>query len=100
VLFIAVLGFFLYAIRPVIQAWLMEVTPTGMAGSSVGVLFGTQSLGSSAGPLLAGMIADRHGLGAVFYMLAATIVCANLMILLMPRETRPSPVLHANNGSV
>ena len=88
VLFIAVLGFFLYAIRPVIQAWLMEVTPKGMAGSSVGVLFGAQSLGSAIGPLLGGMIADRYGLGSVFYMLAATIVCANLMVLLMPSVDR------------
>ena len=89
VFFVAALGFFLYAIRPVIQAWLLEVTPKNMAGSSIGVLFGTQSLGSSAAPLLGGLIADHYGLGATFYMLAATIVCANLMILLMPREERP-----------
>lgn len=88
VFFIAALGFFLYAIRPVIQAWLLEVTPKNMAGSSIGVLFGTQALGSSAAPLIGGLIADRYGLGATFYMLAATIVCANLMILMMPREER------------
>jgi len=86
VFFVAVLGFFLYAVRPVIQAWLMEVTPKNMAGSSIGVLFGAQSLGSSAAPLLGGLIADRFGLGATFYLLAATIVCANLLILLVPRS--------------
>src|SRR5687768_3107880 len=31
---VAVLGFFLYATRPVIQAWLLEATPRNMAGSS------------------------------------------------------------------
>src|SRR5262249_59393275 len=36
---IAVLGFFLYATRPVIQAWLLETTPKNMGGSSIGVLF-------------------------------------------------------------
>ncbi len=85
VAFIAVLGFFLYAIRPVIQAWLMEVTPKNMGGSSIGILFGAQSLGASIAPLLGGLIADRWGLGATFYFLAGTIVCANLFILLMPR---------------
>ena len=81
---IAVLGFFLYAIRPVIQAWLMETTPKNMGGSSIGVLFGAQSLGASIAPLLGGLIADRWGLTATFYFLAGTIVCANLFILLMP----------------
>lgn len=85
VVFVAVLGFFLYAIRPVMQAWLLETTPKNMGGTSIGVLFGAQSLGSSAAPLMAGMIADRYGLGATFYFLAATIVIANLFILLMPR---------------
>ncbi len=85
VAFIAVLGFFLYAIRPVIQAWLIEATPKNMGGSSIGILFGAQSLGASIAPLLGGLIADRWGLGATFYFLAGTIVCANLFILLMPR---------------
>ena len=82
---IAVLGFFLYALRPVLQAWLLETTPTNMGGSSIGILFGTQSLGASVGPLIGGLIADRYGLGATFYFLAGTIVCANLFILLMPK---------------
>jgi MFS family permease len=83
--FIAVLGFVLYAIRPVIQAWLLESTPKNMGGSSIGILFGAQSLGSSIAPLIGGVIADRYGLGATFYFLAGTIVCANLLILVMPK---------------
>lgn len=84
VAFIAVLGFFLYALRPVLQAWLLETTPKNMGGSSIGILFGAQSLGASVGPLIGGLIADHYGLGATFYFLAGTIVCANLFILLMP----------------
>ena len=86
VFFIAVLGFFLYAIRPVIQAWLIEATPKNMGGSSIGILFGAQSLGASVAPLIGGVIADRWGLSATFYFLAGTIVCANLFIVLMPRS--------------
>jgi len=81
---VAVLGFFLYATRPVIQAWLLETTPKNMGGSSIGVLFGAQALGGSLGPLLGGMVADRYGLLATFYLLAAMIVVANLFVFWVP----------------
>jgi MFS family permease len=77
---VAVLGFFLYATRPVIQAWLLESTPKNMGGSSIGVLFGAQAAGGAVGPLLGGLVADSHGLLATFYFLAATIVVANLFV--------------------
>ena len=91
VFFIAALGFFLYAIRPVIQAWTLEATPRHMGGSAIGLLFGAQSLGASVAPLLGGLIADQWGLSATFYFLAATIICANLFILAMPRDVEPTP---------
>jgi MFS family permease len=78
---VAVLGFFLYATRPVIQAWLLESTPKNMGGSSIGVLFGAQAVGGAIGPLLGGLVADRFGLLATFYFLAATIVIANLFVI-------------------
>ena len=83
---IAVLGFFLYATRPVIQAWLLETTPKSMGGSSIGVLFGAQALGGALGPYLAGVVADRHGLPATFYFLAVTIVIANLFVFWTPHR--------------
>ena len=86
IVFVAILGFFLYAIRPVLQAWILETTPKDMGGTSIGILFGAQSLGASVAPLIAGMIADRHGLAATFWFLAGTIVVANLFILGMPKE--------------
>ena len=86
---IAVLGFFLYAIRPVLQAWLLETTPKHMGGTSIGVLFATQALGSAVGPLIGGMLADRYGLMSAFYFLAFTIVVANLFIFIMPPGMGP-----------
>jgi sugar phosphate permease len=86
---VAVLGFFLYATRPVIQAWLLETTPKNMGGSSIGILFGAQALGASVGPLVAGLIADRYGLLAAFYFLAATIVIANLFVFFIPKPVTP-----------
>jgi MFS family permease len=88
IVFIAILGFFLYAIRPVMQAWLLETTPKNMGGTSIGILFGAQSLGSSVAPLLGGVIADRYGLNATFWFLAFTIVVANLFILAMPLDRK------------
>lgn len=88
---IAVLGFFLYATRPVIQAWLLDSTPKNMGGSSIGVLFGAQAVGASIGPLLGGMVADRYGLLATFYFLACTIVIANLLVFWIPKvDARPA----------
>ncbi|TRZ70117.1 MAG: MFS transporter [Rhodocyclaceae bacterium] len=86
VLFIAVLGFFLYAIRPVLQAWLLEATPKNMGGTSIGVLFGVQALGASIGPIIGGVMADEFGLMSTFYFLAVTIVIANLFIFLIPAQ--------------
>ena len=84
VFFIALLGFFLYATRGVMQAWLLDLTPPAMAGTSIGMLFGTFALGGSVGPLVGGIIADSYGLMATFYFLAATIVIANFFIFLLP----------------
>ena len=83
---VAVLGFFLYATRPVIQAWLLEMTPKSMGGSSIGVLFGAQAVGAALGPFLAGVVADHQGLPATFYFLATTIVVANLFVFWTPHR--------------
>ena len=81
---VAVLGFFLYATRPVIQAWMLDMTPKNMGGSSIGVLFGAQALGAALGPWFGGMIADHYGILATFYFLAVTIVIANVLVFWTP----------------
>jgi MFS family permease len=91
VFFIAMLGFFLYAMRGVLQAWLLDITPKAVGGTSIGLLFGVQAAGGAFGPVLGGMLADAHGLMATFYFLAATIVVANFFIFLVPRELRREP---------
>jgi MFS family permease len=82
--FIAALGFFLFAIRAVLQAWLLDATPKNMGGTSIGVLFGMQAVGSTIGPGLGGLLADHYGIMSVFYFLAATIIVANLFVFFVP----------------
>jgi MFS family permease len=85
-LFVAFLGFFLFAIRAVLQAWLLDATPKHLGGTSIGILFGAQAVGAAIGPLIGGVIADHYGIIATFYYLAATIVVANIFILFTPDE--------------
>ncbi len=91
VFLIAVLGFFLYAIRPVLQAWLLESTPKNMGGTSIGILFAVQAAGSAISPLIGGYLADQYGLMATFYFLAGTIVVANMFVFLLPDVGKSAP---------
>jgi MFS family permease len=88
IFFIAALGFFLYATRPVLQAWLLETTPKNMGGTSIGIMFGTQAIGAAIAPAIGGAIADRYGLMAMFYFVTATIIVANLFIFWMPEQAK------------
>jgi MFS family permease len=89
VFLVAFLGFFLFAIRSVMQAWLLDATPPSMGGTSIGVLFGTQAIGSAIGPITGGLLADNFGLIATFYFLAFTIVAANMFIFFTPAPSEP-----------
>jgi MFS transporter, FSR family, fosmidomycin resistance protein len=81
---VALLGFFLFAVRAVLQAWLLDATPPGLGGSAIGLLFGAQAVGQALGPVSAGIVADHYGLMSAFYFLAGTIVVANLMVFVTP----------------
>jgi MFS family permease len=69
-------GVFVFAVRPVIQSWALDMTPPRLAGSMVSLQFGTQSAFAMAVPIGGGMIADRWGIEYVFYALAGATVIA------------------------
>jgi sugar phosphate permease len=92
IVFIALVGFFLYAMRPVLQAWAVECTPKELAGAGVGLQFGITAIGASLGPALAGVVSDASDLYTGFYFLAGTIVAANVLMYFMPTEqAAPQP---------
>ena len=81
----AILGFFLYSLRPVMQAWIMSSTKDKMAGTTTSLLFTTQSILASLSPLIGGILADRYGFQATFYFIAAIILLGNLVIAFIPK---------------
>ena len=87
---IAMLGFFMYATRPVIQAWSLESAPAALGGTVVGIMFGLQAVGGAISPLAGGLIADSYGLAATFYFLAGLIVMANVLIMFVPDKAATS----------
>lgn len=88
IIFVALVGFFLYAMRPVMQAWAVENTPKRLAGTGVGLQFTILSIGGSIAPATFGMIADTWSVYAAFYFLAGTIIAANLLVLFVPRSDK------------
>ena len=81
---LALLGFFLYSLRPVMFAWTMDLAPKNISGTTVSALFGIQSLFSGIAPVVCGFIADRFGIMYSFYFLASTIFAANFLVYLIP----------------
>ena len=95
---IALLGFFMYATRPVIQAWSLEAAPASLGGTVVGIMFGLQALGAAISPWAGGAIADVYGLSAAFYFLTALIVCANVLVLFVPATPQRSGKAQGGSG--
>jgi MFS family permease len=90
---LAFLGFFLYAVRPVIWAWVLDLGPKELGGSMVSFFSGSQSLLSSLSPVICGFIADRWGILTAFYFLAGTVLIANIAVLAIREVKREAPVM-------
>jgi MFS transporter, FSR family, fosmidomycin resistance protein len=87
---LALLGFFVYSMRPAIFRWAIGVVPREYEGTAVGILFTTQAILPAAMPLLGGYLGDRYGLLSIFYVIAGTVLVANLALLFVPDVQRPA----------
>jgi MFS family permease len=83
---LAILGFFLFSLTPVVLAWMMDLAPKNIRGTTVSALFGIQSLFAGFAPPVCGFIADRFGILYSFYFLASTILAANFLVYLIPEK--------------
>jgi MFS family permease len=85
---VSVLGFALYAIRPVVHSWMMDLTPSNLGGSATSLMFGAQTGLSILAPVVGGIVADAYGLVATFYVLAGTMLITNLLAWRLPDVKR------------
>ncbi len=88
ILAVTLLGLVLFAVRPVIHSWAMDLAPEAMGGSVISLLFGSQSAASALVPLAGGLIADRWGLASVFYVFAATTLISNVIGYFLPNDAK------------
>ncbi len=85
---VSFLGFVLYAVRPVIHSWMMDMAPADVRGSATSLLFGTQAGLSVLMPVIGGAVADAYGLTEVFYVIAGIMLAANFVVFLLPRPEK------------
>ena len=81
---VAVMGFVMYAARPVIHSWMMDMAPQEVAGSATSVMFGVQAFFVVIMTTVGGIMADNWGLVVVFYFLAASMLVANVLVYNLP----------------
>jgi MFS family permease len=98
VVFLGVMGFFLYSLTPVLIAWIMEVAPKKLEGSVVGLQFSLQAAFGALAPALGGWIADQWGLMYTFYFLAAVLLLSNLLVVFLKEPVRGKTRTRQENG--
>ena len=81
-----VMGLALFAVRPVVHGWLMDLAPPAIGGSATALMFALQGGLSVAIPWLGGLIADAHGFTPVFWLLGAAMAATTLIAALVPRR--------------
>ena len=91
---VSLLGLTLYAVRPVVQSWMLDLTPDRLGGSATSLMFGMQSGLAIIMPIIGGIIADAYGLKAVFYFIAAAMLAANIVAMTLTRDA-PTEGAHA-----
>ncbi len=88
---LALLGFFLYSMRPALFRWAIGLVPREHEGTTVGALFTAQAVFSTLTPVVGGAIADRFGLPVVFYLIAASVLVGNFLLRAIPDVRRQTP---------
>jgi MFS transporter, FSR family, fosmidomycin resistance protein len=82
---LVLLGTVLFAIRPVIMANALDVTPKHLGASVIGIVFTIQAAFTSAAPLMVGWTGDRFHIGAGFYVVGGLILISGLFALTLPK---------------
>jgi len=84
ILLSAVIGFAIYAGRPVVQGWALDIAPSKTSGSVISLLFMMQVGSAALFAMIAGIIADRYGLAIIFIILSAVCIITLVVASLIP----------------
>jgi MFS family permease len=82
---LAALGALLWALRPVIVSAAMEAAPQQLTGSIIAFIYGANMGVSFLAPILAGIIADAHGLPTALSSIAVFPLAASVLTLMLLR---------------
>jgi MFS family permease len=89
---LVLLGTVLFSIRPVIMANALDVTPSHLGASVIGIMFTIQAAFSSATPIAVGWVGDTFHIGAAFYVVGGLILISGLIALSLPKSANvPAP---------
>ena len=83
---ISLVGFVLFAMRPVLQRWIVDLVPGKFRGSATSLMFSMQAVGNALIPIVGGWIADSRGMLSVFYFLGAIMLGANVLTFFLPKS--------------
>ena len=76
-------------VYPTLLAAVADVADPSWRGSALGVYRMWRDLGFAAGAILVGVVADRWGMAAAIYLVAALTAASGLVVVVRMRETRP-----------
>ena len=86
VIAVACLGFALFAVRPVVHTWMMDLAPANLRGGATNLVFGAQSAMRMLIPVTGGFMADTWGVGSVFYLLMGIAVLGAITAVFLPNR--------------
>ena len=90
---IIAIGAVTYTYLPIFVAITIDLSPPGLHGTSVGLVYtGTMAVGAF-GAVLGGLIADHLSIQATFIFAGITNVTSALALLILPTRSRPEPAL-------
>jgi MFS family permease len=93
---ILVVGLFTYALAQILQATILDHVDRGAEGASMGLILGSNAAITAVSPILAALIVNGYGLGAVFYYNAGLIGASALVLLFT--ALRPLPAATPRHG--
>ena len=80
--------------------YLADVSEPANRARLLGVNQGALLIGTAIGPVIGGLLADRFGFEAPFYVVAAATAAASLYALFRLEETRPAKAAHPHRAGL